>query len=575
MDTAALSAPIQLNDSVGTLAQRITERWLLGLRQSNPAILDVFHDRDLLPYRDLLPWSGEFAGKYITGAFYIYRLTQHKELYEEIQDFLKELLTCIDTDGYCGVYQKKCRMTGAYSQSPRNIGATWDAWSHYHIMYGLWVWYGETKQPELLEGLERIAGFFLEHFYRDTHRLIDMGSAEMNLAPYHMFALLYRLTGKEQYLRFAHCVEEDLASPRAGNYLNNALNHIPYYRTTMPRWESLHTILGFGEMYRSTGEEAYKEALLQICYSIQETDVHNTGAFSTEEKAIGTPFHNGVIELCCAIAYNALACEALRLSGDSSIADHLELSLYNAIMGSFSTSGRWSTYNTPMDGVKRANYDSIHFQSRPGSPDLNCCSANSARGIGMLSEWAVMEENEITYLNYYGAFRCTTAKGLEIRVEGDYPASGRVRIYLKSKNTQTIALRIPAWSKKTSLHLEGTEYSPEAGAYWQFTKQWDGQMLELHLDFTPRYLEGAAEFRDKRSVYCGPILYGYDLHLGKQPYNRLPLLTEDLISRAISKKSNDGRLLLQINDELNLCDFFHLGQSGAEYHTWLRFKKGK
>lgn len=573
MDTAVFSAPLQLSDPVGTLAQKVTERWLLGLRESNPAILDIFHHRDLLPYRDLLPWSGEFAGKYITGACYIYRLTHHQGLFDDIQAFLEELLTCIDEDGYCGCYQKKCRMTGAYSQTPRNRGATWDAWSHYHIMLGLYLWYEETGQQALWDGVEKIAGFFLRHFYQDKHRLVDIGSAEMNLAPYHMFALLYRKTGKEEYLQFALRIEADLASPHAGNYLNNALQGLPYYKTTMPRWESLHTILGFAEMYRGTKDERYRRALLQIYHSIQQTDVHNTGGFSTEEKAVGTPFRNGVIELCCVIAYNALACEALKLSRDPKIADHLELSLYNAVMGSFSPSGRWSTYDTPMNGVKRANYDSIHFQSRPGSPDLNCCSANSARGIGMLSEWAVMEDKDTTYINYFGSLSCTTAKGIGIEIQGSYPATEKVRIRLRSENTQAIAIRIPQWAKNTCILFDGEQICPEPGTYWICRQHWKGQTVTIRFDLHPYFLEGSEDQRGKRSVYCGPILFGYDLRCGKLPPDQLPSFTESLFDHVLPRQTDDGRLLLQISEELCLCDFYHLGSSGCAYCTWLRFRK--
>ena len=70
-------APIVIPDSLvlggetGKLAANIAANWLTGIRESNPAILDMFRDRDVLPYRDLLPWSGVFAGKHITGAYYI------------------------------------------------------------------------------------------------------------------------------------------------------------------------------------------------------------------------------------------------------------------------------------------------------------------------------------------------------------------------------------------------------------------------------------------------------------------------------------------------------------------------
>ena len=66
---------LHLHGQTGQLADRIIQHWLLGIRETNPAILDMFRDRDHRPYRDLLPWSGEFAGKYLTSCAYMYRLT--------------------------------------------------------------------------------------------------------------------------------------------------------------------------------------------------------------------------------------------------------------------------------------------------------------------------------------------------------------------------------------------------------------------------------------------------------------------------------------------------------------------
>lgn len=42
----------------------------------NPAMLDMFADRDRQPYRSLLPWSGEFAGEYLMASTEIIRLTR-------------------------------------------------------------------------------------------------------------------------------------------------------------------------------------------------------------------------------------------------------------------------------------------------------------------------------------------------------------------------------------------------------------------------------------------------------------------------------------------------------------------
>src|SRR5881394_1648099 len=62
----------------------VTRQWLLKVPEANPAVLDMFADRDKKPPRSLLPWSGEFAGKYLTGAVQVLRVTGDKELKETL-----------------------------------------------------------------------------------------------------------------------------------------------------------------------------------------------------------------------------------------------------------------------------------------------------------------------------------------------------------------------------------------------------------------------------------------------------------------------------------------------------------
>ena len=46
----------------------VTQQWLLVAPDANPAMLEMFRDRDRQPRRAMQPWAGEFAGKYLTGG---------------------------------------------------------------------------------------------------------------------------------------------------------------------------------------------------------------------------------------------------------------------------------------------------------------------------------------------------------------------------------------------------------------------------------------------------------------------------------------------------------------------------
>ena len=97
----------------------------------------------------------------------------------------------------------------------------------------------------------------------------------------------------------------------------------------------------------------------------------------------------------------------LRLTGDACAADALELATLNGGLGAQHPSGRWWTYSTPMDGAREASAHAIVFQARPGTPELNCCSVNGPRVLGMLSEWAVMSASNGLVWNWLGAGRFT------------------------------------------------------------------------------------------------------------------------------------------------------------------------
>ncbi|MBR2949875.1 MAG: glycoside hydrolase family 127 protein [Lachnospiraceae bacterium] len=561
----------QLKGMTGTLAQNITKNWLIGLRQTNPAILDMFMERDRLPYRSLLPWSGEFAGKYITGAYYIYRMTLDESLRSYVLNFIEELLSTQADNGYMGCFSKDCQLTGAYSQNPEKSGETWDGWNHYHIMFGLLLWYDETKDARYLQAVEKAASLFIKTFFNPetgAKRLVSIGFAEMNLAPIHVFVLLYHLTGKQEYLDFALEIETDIADEQAGNYIQHALNGLEYYQCPKPRWESIHVILGILELYHATGRDYYRQVVEQIFWSILKTDVHNTGGFSTTEQAVGTPFKKGPIETCCVIAYDALGVDIFKLTKDVRVIDFLERAHYNACMGFWSPTGRWSTYDTPMNGIRVANIQDIVFQSRPGSPELNCCSVNAARGIGMYGEWAVMQDEDVLYINGYEDADFETEDGISIKITGGYPAKNSVTVTAKGY-TGKLALRIPEWSEKTQINVNGNTAAPEACSY--FVIDCDGETkAELVFDFTTRYLKGAEDFDGCTSIFRGPILFGTDVSLaGGYDLENLPVLNKEEISAAAAEICGE-KICIPLACGVTLCDFYHLGETGSQYVSWLK-----
>ena len=503
-------------------------------------MLEMFRDRDRQPLRAMEPWAGEFAGKYLTGAVQVYRVTHDEALRTYLSAFVRELCSLQADDGYLGPWPSTSRLTGAAPNVGKGTtGPTWDAWGHYHIMIGLLAWSEETKDAQALQTAARIGDLFCQRFLGNKNpRLVDIGSTEMNLAPVHSLCVLYRATGESRYQELAKQIADEFAARDgsgkllAGDYINAAANSQEFFQTSKPRWESLHPILGLAELYYLTGDDRFRQAFEHWWWSIVKLDRHNNGGFSSGEQAQGNPYHRGAIETCCTIAWMTMTAEMLKLSGNSVVADELELSTFNSALGMHSPTGRWATYNTPMEGVRRASAHEIVFQSREGSPELNCCSVNSARGLGLLSEWAVMRDSQGLILNWFGPGKitCPLTDGRQVALQltTDYPRDGNVEIKVSPNGMSrfSLRLRIPYWSTRTEVKLNGDSVKVvKPGEYLVLDRRWTpDDKIELMLDFTLHYWLGERESEGKVSIYRGPLLLSYDRRFNVMDPDNVPAL---------------------------------------------------
>jgi DUF1680 family protein len=558
---------------IGERLEANRRHWLLTAPEANPAMLEMFRDRDREPGRNLVPWAGEFAGKYLASAVSALRLTEDGGLREYLGGFVADLIGTQDADGYLGPFPRSRRLLGE---------GLWDVWGHYHCLLGLLRWHAETGDEAALACGRRAADLLCRTFLDGEKRVIHAGSEEMNQSILHGLCLLYQRTGEERYLRLAPEVERDSETPPSGDYVRSALAGQAFWQCPKPRWESLHAIQGIAELFFLTGEPRYRQAFEQLWWSIAEGDRHNTGGFSSGEQATGNPYDPRAIETCCTVAWMALSVDMLRLTVNVVVADELEWSTWNAALGAQHPSGRWWTYNTPMDGERKASAHDIVFQSRAGSPELNCCSVHGPRALGMLSEWAVMQAEDGVVLNYYGpsVFDLSLPSGRRLRLEQetDYPRSGQVRLTVspEAREQFLLRLRVPHWSAETSARVNGEPFPTTPGQYLRLEREWQpGDMVELTLDMGLRAWAGERECAGRVSLFHGPLLLAYDPRFGAHDPRSLPPID---LSRAADIElpgSHAPRPLLLVRlpaengDELTFCDFATAGAAGTPYASWL------
>lgn len=554
------------------------EDWLLRAPSANPGMLEMFRIRDRKPVPNLVPWAGEFVGKYLISAVQALRMTRNPRLEEQVKSVVEQLIATQADDGYLGPFPKNERLL-----------KHWDLWGHYHALLALTLWAEYGGSPEAVAAARRAADLVCTTYLSGERRVIDAGDHEMNMTILTGIAIMHRLTHESRYLQMAREVEKDWE--KAGDYLSTGLNGTEFFQTPRPRWESLHDLQGLVELWRITGEDRYRTAFLHHWRSICRWDRRNTGGFSSGEQATGNPFAPTAIETCCTVAWMAVTLDYLKLTGDPIAVDELELSMLNAGLGAQHPSGRWWTYNTPMDGAREASAHSIVFQARAGTPELNCCSVNGPRVLGVLSEWAVMAKDQGLVVNWLGAGRSSArlpdSTLVTITSSSDAWLDGGTEWRVDAPAGKMIPLqfRVPSWARNPTWKLNGELLpGPAEDGYVRIERAWQpDDRLIFNCELPIRFVAGAKEADGRVSLYRGPLLLAYDQSHNDFDEGEIPPVDLERLDESAVVDRYGGSMVqsgpfrpwvkIQVptvdGRRLMLVDFASAGAAGTRYRSWL------
>jgi hypothetical protein len=226
------------------------------------------------------------------------------------------------------------------------------------------------------------------------------------------------------------------------------------------------------------------------------------------------------METCVTTTWMKLCYQLLRLTGDPSWADQMELSLYNSLLGAMNRTGDWWAYFSPLSGERMPSPMQVP-QCRS-----SCCVANGPRALLLTPGWAVMYGSEGPAVNLYtpGHWKLRTPGGraLEFLQETSYPAGELIDISLAQKKpeTYTISLRIPAWSTQHRVLVNDRPFPAAGGEYARLRREWkDGDRITILLDMRGRVVASPGS-RNDLAVMRGPIVLALDNRLvDKASYN--------------------------------------------------------
>ena len=340
---------------------------------------------------------------------------------------------------------------------------------------------------------------------------------------------LYRATGEERWLRLAaHLIEG-----RGHGLLGAGRFGAAYWQDHAPT-RSAPTVAGHAvrQLYLDSGavdiavelgDDELLEAVLRRRRDMVATRSYVTGGVGSRhrDEAFGDPFElppdRAYCETCAAIASVMLSWRLLLATGDPVHADTLERTILNGVLSGVGLDGISFSYENPLQ--RRTH----RVAEEDGTPERSpwfpcaCCPPNLMRMFGSWPAYLATTDDQGVTIQQYATSEIAAPAGggmLRLRVDTDYPWSGRVGVSVDEAPAEPVrlALRIPAWA--TTAHVAGPgEAGHEAGesrsAAW--TRRWQpGDRIELDLGMTPRVTPPDRRVDAVRgcvAIERGPLVY--------------------------------------------------------------------
>ncbi len=441
-------------------------------------------------------WKGEYWGKMMRGACFVYAATQDEELLAVLTATVEDMLTVADPCGRISSYSKETEFDG------------WDLWCRKYVMLGMeYFWEictDEELRSRIVASLRGQADAILSHIGPEEEGKKPVTKATRNWRGLNSVSILepmvrlYHLTGETRYFDFATYLVSTGAIDGDDLFeLAYADTLYPYQYPVTKAYEMMSCFEGLLEYARITGEQKYFDAVTRFAHRVIESDVTVIGSCGcTHElfdhskfRQTSTDYPGVMQETCVTVTWMKFCMQLLHLTGDAIFADQIEQSFYNGYLGALNTEGKIPG-GLPLEKYPDLKQEALPFDSysplTPGCrgrkiggfqvmPDLTyygCCACIAAAGVGLLSRVALTRGSCGLYLNFYSAGTIETlapdGSPLTVEVDTTYPIDGEIRILLKAKakDNFTLFLRAPGWSDNMAVWTEGECYAePQEGGY--------------------------------------------------------------------------------------------------------------
>jgi uncharacterized protein len=412
------------------------------------------------------PFDDTDIYKTIEGASFSLNTTPDKKLEAYIDSLIAKVAAAQEPDGYL------------YTARTINPAAA-------HKWSGKERWEKERDNSHELYNAGHLYEAAAAHFQATGKRnLLDIalknadlvcnvfGNEGLHVAPGHEviemgLVKLYRITGKEDYLRTAKFFIDERGHYKGYDSTNGDVwkngaywqDHIPVVQQDEAIGHAVragYLYAGMADVAALTGDQQYLTALDKIWNNMVGKKFYvqgGVGAVGHGERFGGNyelPNSTAYNETCAAIANVYWNQRMFQLYGDAKYVDVLERSLYNGLLSGVGMDGKSFFYTNAME-IRNSFKHSDMEGTRSGWFTCSCCPTNIVRLIPSVPGYMYATRGDRLYINLFASSSSNFSvnkKEVSVIQENNYPWSGDLtfRIDPKSATKMDVLIRIPGWA---------------------------------------------------------------------------------------------------------------------------------
>lgn len=430
-------------------------------------------DHGLTP--DIL-WDSDI-GKYIEAASYALYHEANVQMEARVEDAIDMITKAQQGDGYIGIFHTIVEPSKRWTSLAHHLelyggGHLLEAAVTRHIAAGC------PKPDGFLGVMQNYVQLIKKMFGNKDGQLLDYpGHQEIELA----LMRLYDITGDESLVDLAkYFVEErgrtdaprqghawDIAARKRGDDPHTFFPH--YWPSPRCYWhmqahlpireqkeivghsvQAMYWLAAVTDIALATNEQSYLDTVDLLWQNMVEKKMYVTGGIGSVHVYEGfgeeydLPNETSYAETCAAIGILFLAQRKLRVKVDATVADILELVLYNAMLAGISLDGKTFNYSNPLATTGCSHKRSSWFK-------VFCCPSNICRLLNSLGNYIYGLDKlsgcvMLTVHNYIGGQVDVCQSTWTVQTKWPWHGETQFTVSNPCQESTILRLRIPGWA---------------------------------------------------------------------------------------------------------------------------------